>query len=237
MLTATIYSITIFCYGLLLCLIRPFHPNSMHKICRIISWRSQEILGIAIEHRGMEHLQTENSAVIMSNHQNNFDVVLGASCYPPRTILIAKRSLFWVPFFGQFFWLSGNIFINRKNKVSAKASMEKVTEKVHKQKVKIWILPEGTRSKGRGLLPFKKGGFITAINCQIPIIPVVWSSYKGKIDFSKPFSGKVIISALKPISTRGLSLNDLGPLMDKVHLAMKNELAHIDGELQGKSTL
>jgi len=171
-------------------------------------------------------------AVYMSNHQDNIDFFYGAACIPPRTVLIAKKAIKWIPFFGQAFWLSGNILLDRENAVKAKASMKKVTERVKNESLSMWILPEGTRSKGRGLLPFKKGGFITAIECQIPIVPVVWNDYIGKLNFNKIHSGKIISQVLDPIPTEGLTRDDLDELVSKVHKLFEIELEKMKKEFE-----
>lgn len=43
--------------------------------------------------------------------------------------------------------------------------------------VKLWIFPEGTRHNTGEIHPFKKGAFHMAIRSQLPILPVVFSSY------------------------------------------------------------
>ena len=224
------YFSVVFSLGILLCLVRPFNPSNLHLMGRMISWKSFELLGINFIRRGDEKMPSE-SAVYMSNHQDNIDFFYGASCIQPRTVLIAKKAIKWIPFFGQAFWLSGNIFLDRKNPAKAKASMQKVTERVKNENLSMWILPEGTRSKGRGLLPFKKGGFITAIECQIPIVPVIWTHYVGRLDFNKLNSGTIISQVLDPIPTKGLTRDDLDELMSKVHGLFVEELSKMDKEL------
>jgi len=167
----------------------------------------------------------------MSNHQHNVDFFYGAACIRPRTVLIAKKAIKWIPFFGQAFWLSGNILLDRQNAVKAKASMKKVTERVKNEKLSMWILPEGTRSKGRGLLPFKNGGFITAIDSQIPIVPVVWTDYHEKLKFGKLKSGKIISQVLDPVPTKGLTRADVPALNAKIHKLFEVELEKMKKEL------
>jgi len=43
--------------------------------------------------------------------------------------------------------------------------------------IKLWIFPEGTRHNTGEIHPFKKGAFHAAIRSQLPILPVVFSSY------------------------------------------------------------
>lgn len=43
--------------------------------------------------------------------------------------------------------------------------------------IKLWIFPEGTRHNTGEIHPFKKGAFHVAIRSQLPILPVVYSSY------------------------------------------------------------
>ncbi len=65
-----------------------------------------------------------------------------------------------MPLFGQLYWLSGNILIDRKNRTRAFETMAETARKIKEKCLSVWIFPEGTRSRGRGLLPFKLGHFI-----------------------------------------------------------------------------
>lgn len=59
--------------------------------------------------------------------------------------------------------------------------------------IKLWIFPEGTRSKKEELLPFKKGAFHIAMMNKLPIVPVIISPYYFIDDNKKIFnSGKCV---------------------------------------------
>lgn len=72
-------------------------------------------------------------------------------------------------------WLSGAVFIKRRNRKDAVQTMQQVGRDMKRKGVSVWIFPEGTRSNTRkvDMLPFKKGAFHLAIQAQVPIIPVV----------------------------------------------------------------
>jgi 1-acyl-sn-glycerol-3-phosphate acyltransferase len=63
------------------------------------------------------------------------------------------------PVFGQLYWLTGNLLIDRNNRAKAHGTIAEVVNAFKKRKISFWMFPEGTRSRGRGLLPFKTGAF------------------------------------------------------------------------------
>lgn len=96
----------------------------------------------------------------------------------------------------------------------------------------MFIYPEGTRNKNRGLLPFKKGAFKTAIMGQVPIIPVVMSPYYF-IDGKKHIfdKGHIIVKALEPIPTKGMVDADHEALMETTRNVMLAEYEKIAAEV------
>lgn len=215
--------------GILLCLVRPFNPYNLKWIARIMKYGTH-ILGIEVDFRNA-HNFVSHPSMIVSNHQENMDVFIGAYVLPEKTFTVGKKSILYIPFFGLFYWLSGNILINRNNKKSAYNTMDVVAEKMIKDKISIWILAEGTRSRGRGVLPFKKGAFISAIKAQVPIVPIAISSYKS-LNFNRFKSGKVIVEVMPAISTVGLTMDDVNDLKNKCQHLVSQKVNEIDLELK-----
>jgi 1-acyl-sn-glycerol-3-phosphate acyltransferase len=219
--------------GILVGIARPFDSRNT-KIAAAFFGSARHILGIKFEIRNREILDPARPCVFISNHQANLDLIPGGFTLPKNTVTIGKKSLIFLPFFGQFFWLCGNILIDRKNKKNAFLAMDEAANAIKSKKISVWIMPEGTRSKGRGLLPFKKGPFITAIKAQVPIVPILFSTYKDQVDIGKWDAGKIIIQVLPPISTIGLTFEDANTLKDQTYHLMKEALAKIDTELNNE---
>lgn len=220
----------VFGLGSLLFLFSPKNPKVLLWIARGITWVGTKILKLEMEIEGREHFQVA-PMVVISNHQNNFDMFPGSFSLPFKTVTLGKKDLIWIPIFGVFYWLSGNIMIDRKNKKRAWESLNKVKDELLEKKKSIWILPEGTRSRGRGLLPFKRGAFVTAINAGVPLVPVCFSSYHGKIDLNQTPSCRIRIKVLEPIDTKKLTAEDAERLADDCHQLMKAQIAELDASL------
>lgn len=116
-----------------------------------------------------------------------------------KCTVVAKKELFYMWPFGLAAWLCGLIFIDRMNSENARHVINAATKRIKSEKIKLWIFPEGTRRNTGDIHPFKKGAFHVAINLQLPILPVVYSSYyflskeKRRLDHGK----KTIFFTLK----------------------------------------
>ncbi|KZC13289.1 1-acyl-sn-glycerol-3-phosphate acyltransferase alpha [Dufourea novaeangliae] len=150
-----------------------------------------------------------------------------------KCTVIGKKELFYAWPFGLAAWLCGLIFIDRMNSEKARTVMNTATNHIKDKKIKLWIFPEGTRHNTGEIHPFKKGAFHVAITSQLPILPVVFSSYYFLSSKEKRFdSGQVIITSLPPISTKGLSTGDIEHLMQKTQNVMTEVFQTTSREVQ-----
>jgi 1-acyl-sn-glycerol-3-phosphate acyltransferase len=198
---------------------------------RRLAFVGTKFLKIKMNFSARSHSFDPQVKIIISNHQNNFDMFPGSYSIPPDTVILGKRDLLWIPVFGLAYWMTGNILINRKNKKDAWTAIDEIQRKLIKEQKSLWMFPEGTRSKGRGLLPFKKGAFVLAIRAGLPIVPVCFSSYHKKIDLAANPSGQILITVLRPIETLEYKEEDEPKLRQKVWDLMKAEIDMLDQEL------
>lgn len=136
--------------------------------------------------------------------------------------VIAKIELMLVGTFGISAWLAGLTFINRKAGGKAGQAMNEAMQVLKEKKIKLWVFPEGTRRNTGEIHGFKKGAFHAAIEAQVAIVPVVFSSYKHFLNTkNKMFDkGEIIITALPEISTEGLTVKDVDDLMQRTRNLM-----------------
>lgn len=227
-LAVLVAAITISVFGTLYALFRLRNPSCVGVIAR---WYSamHPLVGIKLIRRPRPEF--DQPAIYIANHQNNYDMVTISSMVPPKTVTIGKKSLIWIPFFGLVYWATGNIFINREKRSAAIDTMTKVGKIIQERQISIWMFPEGTRSRGRGLLPFKTGAFHTAIAAGVPIVPIVCSTLHNKVDLNRLNNGTVICETLEPIDTSGYNRENIKELIEKCHSVMQTKIAELDTEI------
>jgi 1-acyl-sn-glycerol-3-phosphate acyltransferase len=116
-------------------------------------------------------LEPGRSYVFLCNHQSLFDIPLLLTTCPGQVRMMAKRSLFRIPFFGWGLWAGGFIPIDRGDRSTARQSFASAVARL-RTGTSILLFPEGTRSMVDTLLPFERGGILLALKMGLPIVPV-----------------------------------------------------------------
>lgn len=224
-----LFAIVMFVFGCGYCLLSPRNPKHVFTFGRQFAKMSR-VFGIKLEFRLPEDAYHRGQNIYIANHQNNWDLFTVSGAVTPKVVTVGKKSLAWLPLFGQLYWLSGNILIDRANKAKAKGTIDQVVANIKESDVSVWMFPEGTRSRGRGLLPFKTGAFHAAIGAGVPIIPIVCSSTDG-IKLNRWNNGYVIVEMLPPISTEGYGKENVRELSTVCRDLMAQKLDELDEEV------
>ncbi|WP_100754314.1 1-acylglycerol-3-phosphate O-acyltransferase [Vibrio salilacus] len=228
-LAVAIFAIVMFVFGCGYCLLSPRNPKHVFTFGRLFGKMSR-VFGIKLELRIPSDAYQRGQHVYVANHQNNWDLFTVSSAVTPKVVTVGKKSLAWMPLFGQLYWLTGNILIDRGNRSKAKGTIDQVVDSLHSSDVSVWMFPEGTRSRGRGLLPFKTGAFHAAVGAKLPIIPIVCSSTEG-IKLNRWNNGHVIVEMLPPVSVEGYSKDNVRALANLCREQMKDKLEALDKEV------
>jgi 1-acyl-sn-glycerol-3-phosphate acyltransferase len=158
--------------------------------------------------KGREHIPLRGGICFVSNHGSIFDILL-ILAYAGRPFgFVAKKELAFIPFLNMWIYLLGGGFVDRKNIRNAIKTINRGIERIKAGGAMI-IFPEGHRSRGQGLLPFRPGSLKLATKAAAPIVPVALSgSYDVFERNYRVVSRPVGISFGPPIPTADLSAEE-----------------------------
>lgn len=224
-----VWAVPTFVFGTLYMLTSPCNPKHTFWLARWFC-RMAPVLGIKLEMRLPENYYQRSPALLIGNHQNNFDLFTLANAVVPGVVTVGKKSLIWIPLFGLIYWLSGNVLIDRANRKRAIGTIGQVADEIKKKGVSIWMFPEGTRSRGRGLLPFKTGAFHAAMAAEVPVVPVVCSTTTA-VNLNRWNNGKVIVEVMPEIDSSQYTKATVHEFARYCHDIMKVKLDELDAEI------
>jgi 1-acyl-sn-glycerol-3-phosphate acyltransferase len=187
------------------------------------AWTGIRIAGVKVQVEGLERLDPKRTYIFMANHVSNLDPPILVPLIPNRTSVMAKQELFSYPILGKALRMASLVPVDRGNRDAGIAAVSAAADVV-KQGIHMTIFVEGGRSFDGKLLPFKKGPFYLAEECQVPVVPVTISGThfvmpKKRLAI-KP--GLVAVTFHKPIEPAEFGSRE--ELMEKVRVMINSVL-------------
>ena len=157
-----------------------------------------------------------NPYVVVANHESFVDILL-ISHLPFEMKWLSKREMFKIPIAGWLMYLAGDIKLDRGDRDSAKAAMDRCAWYLDR-KVSVMVFPEGPRAVDGELGKFKDGAFRLAIESGVPVLPIAVHGTKEALRKHDWRFGKANAAChvMEPISTDGMTLEDVDALKDRV---------------------
>ena len=166
--------------------------------------------------RGREKIRPGQAYIIISNHQSEYDILAIVTTLGIQYRWIIKKELRRAPMFGYALYASRNIFIDRGDPEQAMQSIRKGLDRLP-DGVSVMFFAEGTRSADGSIAPFKKGGFLMAVEKGLPVLPVTVNGSRRVLPKkSLVFNpGTIEVVVADPIETSGYKRENLQGLVDR----------------------
>ena len=173
-------------------------------------------LGIDVTVAGAQHCPA-GPAVYAANHVSVIDIPILFAHLPVDFRIIHKRSLYLVPVLGLYLYTTGHIGIDRGNAFRAHKGLQRAGARVRDGGSNLVVFPEGTRSRGSEVGPFKRGLFALALAAEVPVVPLSLIGVKrlarGGLDVH---AGTVRLLVHPPIPTAGRGPEEATTLAEEV---------------------
>jgi 1-acyl-sn-glycerol-3-phosphate acyltransferase len=177
-------------------------------------------VGVRVRVVGTERIP-QGTCLFVANHTSSADAPAVVGAIPRRIAILLKKSLFDYPIVGQAFHLAHFIPVDRSQRDSAIASLEKATEAMRAGQ-SFLIYPEGTRSPDGRLQEFKRGAVVMAIKAGVPIVPVACSNAHRIMEKRSLVihPGEILVEFLESIDASKFAFEGREELNELVHDAL-----------------
>lgn len=187
---------------------------------RTVLWAA----GVRVDAAGLERLPKDRKLVFMANHQGDMDIVVMLACMPKATGFVAKSQAMWFPFVNLWILSIGSVFIDRGSVARGKDSIDRGVANIRKGWA-LTVFPEGTRSRGPGMLPFRNGSFKLATRAGATIVPVtIDNSWRVWEERQRIRPARVGFTVHDPIPTEGMDAQSRKALPERVRAAIASAL-------------
>jgi 1-acyl-sn-glycerol-3-phosphate acyltransferase len=175
------------------------------------------VCGVRVRVQGREHVDAGRTYVFAANHQSYLDIPVIFANLPAHFRIMAKGSLFHIPFLGWHLRRSGHMPVAKGNPARAARSLLEAASHVRRG-TSVFIFPEGGRSPDGRFREFKAGTFLLAIKSGAPVIPVTINGTRAALPMHswhlRPARVEMILHA--PIDTAGMKSKAAEELAERV---------------------
>ena len=191
--------------------------NQQHSIAHLWA-RTLLVLSLSpIRFVGAEKLHLHETAVYAANHLSYYDTPVLFACLPFQFRILAKQSLWKIPFIGWYLHHSGQVPVDQSSARNAVASLNRGVQTL-KHGMPLVIFPEGGRSADGSTKPFVSGAAWMAIKAQVPLVPITIIGTYELLPIHtyhlQPRPLAVVVG--DPISTEGLTTRDADALTQRL---------------------
>ena len=191
-------------------------------ISRIIARVLLFSTGTKLHIEGRNNIPVGRPYCYIGNHQAYADILTMMAATPEAVGFIAKDSLKRIPIVRTWMVFLGCYFLKRNSLKDGFKAILYGAERVKKGYPMV-IFPEGTRSKGPDMLPFRKGGVKLATKSRAVAVPVsIHGSYRILERPGYPNPTWIGVKFHPPVDTKGLSGPEEDALADRLHATIQN---------------
>jgi 1-acyl-sn-glycerol-3-phosphate acyltransferase len=130
------------------------------------------LAGVKVQTIGLDKIDPARTYIFMSNHISNLDPPVTLPLIPRRTSVMVKKGLFKIPILGHIMLIGSLVPVDRANRDAGITAVRDAVKAIAQEGLNMTIYVEGKRSFDGKLLPFKKGPFYLAQECNVPVVPI-----------------------------------------------------------------
>jgi 1-acyl-sn-glycerol-3-phosphate acyltransferase len=200
--------------------------NLIYKACML--WGDVWFGLIFIRHKNIyeQPLRKDQSYIFVANHISYLDSPIIVKTFRRSLRALGKVEMTKIPVFG-FIYRRAIVTVDRSSPGNRTKSVQ-ILKSILRKGISVLVFPEGTFNlTHQPLKEFYDGAFRVAIESNTPVKPVLFLDGYTRMPYERLFSLSPGISRsvfLEEISTKGLTVNDVTILREKVYQLMERKL-------------
>ena len=193
-----------------------------HDFAHIWAWLIMKTIFSPVTVTGLEKIDTTRPHVYAVSHGSALDIPVLYVHLPFQFRIAFKKELLKYPIVGWHLRRSGQVCIDQQNPAGSIGAIRSALKSL-KRGMPLVIFPEGGRTQDGKIQPFMPGAFFLAIKSQVDVVPVALLGTYELLPLNtfhikcRPLEMRVG----EPISTAGLTLDDMDQLSENVQKAME----------------